>query len=117
MKVLFDCHLPFMLVHGGMQIQIEQTMAALGMVGVSVEPLRWWDENQSGDILHHFGRVPINTVVQAQQKGMKVVLAELLTGTGSRSAAQLRLQRMVTRALQYTLPASTLAPFLSLIHI
>jgi glycosyltransferase involved in cell wall biosynthesis len=111
MKVLFDCHLPFMLVHGGMQIQIEQTMAALGMVGVSVEPLRWWDENQTGDILHHFGRVPINTVVQAQQKGMKVVLAELLTGTGSRSAAQLRLQRMVTRALQYTLPASTLAPF------
>ena len=40
MKVLFDCHLPFMLAHGGMQIQIEQTRAALERLGVEVEPLR-----------------------------------------------------------------------------
>jgi glycosyltransferase involved in cell wall biosynthesis len=111
MKVLFNCHLPFMLAHGGMQVQIEQTLAALGKLGVSVEPLRWWDENQSGDILHHFGGIPIDLVIHAQQKGMKVVFADLLTETGSRSAARLRLQRIVTRAMQHTLPASALALF------
>jgi glycosyltransferase involved in cell wall biosynthesis len=111
MKVLFECHTPFMLAHGGAQVQIEQTMAALGKLGVSAEPLRWWDENQRGDVLHHFARIPIRLVVAAQQKGMKVVLADLLTEVGSRSAAKLRLQRIVTRAMQCTLPASVLAPF------
>ena len=111
MKVIFNCHVPFMLTHGGMQVQIEQTISSLEKIGVSVEPLRWWDDAQTGDILHHFNRIPINLVVHAQQKGMKVVVTELLTEMGSRSAARLRLQRMVTRALQYTLPASALAPF------
>jgi glycosyltransferase involved in cell wall biosynthesis len=111
MKILFNCHLPFMLAHGGMQIQIEQTMAALHKIGVSVEPLRWWDETQTGDVLHHYNRIPLSLVIHAQQKGMKVVVAELLTEMGSRSAARLRLQRMVTRALQRTLPASALATF------
>jgi glycosyltransferase involved in cell wall biosynthesis len=111
MKVLFNCHTPFMLAHGGGQIQIEQTMAALHKIGVSVEPLRWWDENQTGDFLHHFGRIPMGLVVAAQQKGMKVVLADLLTEMGSRSASRLRLQRIVTRAMQCILPASVLTPF------
>jgi hypothetical protein len=44
MKVLFNNHTPFMLAHGGAQIQIEQKMAALGRAGVEVEPLRWWDD-------------------------------------------------------------------------
>jgi len=69
MKVLLECHMPFMLAHGGAQIQIEQTWAALEKLGVIVEPLRWWDETQSGDVLHHFSRIPIHIQRLAHQRG------------------------------------------------
>src|SRR5436190_23345092 len=75
MKVLFTYQLPFMLAHGGAQIQIQQTQAALEQVGLQVEPLRWWDEKQNGDILHSFARLPAHQVSLAQQKGIKVVVA------------------------------------------
>ena len=104
MKVLFDCPVPFMLIHGGAQTQIEQTMAALEKLGVSVEPLRWWDENQSGDILHHFCRMSSPLLCAAQQKGMKVVVAELLTGQGSRSPARIKLEKLLRRLLLLALP-------------
>ena len=58
MKILFNCPLPFALAHGGMQTQIEQTQAALIALGLEVEPLRWWDATQSGDLIHYFGRMP-----------------------------------------------------------
>ena len=103
MKVLFDCHLPFLLTHGGMQIQIEQTRAALDRLGVAVEPLRWWDEAQSGDVLHFFGRMPSYHVRAAQQKGFKVVVADLLTGQGSRSRARIKLQKLLSRAMMRVL--------------
>jgi glycosyltransferase involved in cell wall biosynthesis len=111
MKILFNCPVPFSLAHGGAQIQIEQTQAALEKIGVQVEPLRWWDENQSGDILHHFGRIPTWLLHLAQQKGMKVVLADLLTAQGSRSPAKLKLQRLVFRMLKATIPASAVQRF------
>jgi len=37
MKIAFDCHVPFSLAHGGAQIQIEQTQAALIRVGMDVQ--------------------------------------------------------------------------------
>ena len=40
MKVLFHHHTPFALAHGGLQIQIVQTRAALQKLGVEVEYLR-----------------------------------------------------------------------------
>ena len=58
MKILFDVSTPFMLAHGGAQIQIEQTRAALESIGGPVENLRWWDDAQTGDILHYMGRPP-----------------------------------------------------------
>src|SRR5690242_18638533 len=99
MKVLFNYHIPFAFAHGGLQIQIEQTQAALLQSGVVVEPMRWWDETQTGDILHHFTRIPENLVSLAQRKGFKVVMTELLTEQGSRSNSRLRLQKMLTRTL------------------
>jgi glycosyltransferase involved in cell wall biosynthesis len=95
MKVIFDNLTPFMLTHGGAQIQIEQTKGALERLGVYVEPLRWWDENQSGDIWHSFGRMSTQLLRTAQQKGMKVVVAELLTAQGSRSTVQIKLQKVL----------------------
>jgi hypothetical protein len=67
-----------MLAHGGMQIQIDQTLAALKRIGVDAEPLRWWDANQTFDILHYFGRVPFSLLEIAHQKGVKVVMSDFL---------------------------------------
>src|SRR4051794_22758991 len=105
MKILFDHLAPFLLMHGGFQIQIEQTRSALERVGVEVEYLRWWDAAQSGDILHYFGR-PLPGYVQfAQQKGMPVVMTQLLTGLGSRTTWRRRAQKAAIHASQKFLPA------------
>lgn len=106
MKIILNCHVPFSLAHGGGQIQIEQTLAGLEKIGLEVEPLRWWDDKQTGDVLHHFGRIPAPLLRLAQQKGMKVVMAELLTGQGSRAVASLKLQSVLSRAAEKVLPRS-----------
>jgi glycosyltransferase involved in cell wall biosynthesis len=104
MKVLFNCHFPFMLAHGGAQVQIEQTMAALGRLGVSIEPLRWWDDAQSGDVLHHFARIPIHLQRLAQEKGMKVVMSAFMSGLGARPAWKRRLQKLGLRVVRPVAP-------------
>jgi len=104
MKVLFNCHVPFMLAHGGAQIQIEQTKAALEKLGVKVEPLRWWDETQSGDVLHHFARIPTHLRHLAQNKGMKIVMSAFMSGLGARPPWKRFLQRLVLRAARPVAP-------------
>lgn len=111
MKVLFNCHVPFMLAHGGGQVQIEQTQAALEKIGVTVEPLRWWDETQSGDVLQHFGSFRTDLTHAAHQKGMKVVVSALLTEQGSRSPARRHLQKLLRRIVILTLPSRRIAQF------
>jgi glycosyltransferase involved in cell wall biosynthesis len=106
MKILFDHSFPFFAAHGGLQIQIEQTKHALEQLGIEVEFLRWWDEKQSGDIVHYFGRPSFEYVFHIQKKGLKVVMNELLTQAGSRSAAQLRLQKGMIRAAQRLVPGA-----------
>jgi glycosyltransferase involved in cell wall biosynthesis len=104
MKILFNCPVPFNLAHGGAQVQIARTMSALDEIGVAVEPLRWWDEKQTGDVLHYFSRIPISLLKGAQRKGLKVVFSDLLTGQGSRSRMQLRIQKLASRLLERSLP-------------
>ncbi len=111
MKILLNCNLPFALAHGGQQIQIERTLAGLAANGVTAEPLRWWDDQQTGDIIHYFGRMPSGQIELARQKGMRVVMAELLTGPGSRSPRQLRVQKLITQAVKRLAPGSFAAPF------
>lgn len=111
MKVLVNCALPFALAHGGQQIQVERTMAFLQSIGVEVEPVRWWDDEQTGQIVHYFGRMPSLHIELAHQKGIKVVMTELLTATGSRTARQLRLQRILRRAAESVAPSHFLAQF------
>jgi len=103
-KILFDHPLPFALAHGGFQIQIEQTKAALEKLGVDVECVRWWDERQRGDLIHYFGRPSEGYVTLAQDKGIKVAVAELHSGMGSRSTAARRVQKLTMRAAQTLLP-------------
>jgi len=86
LKILFDHPNPFCLAHGGFQIQIEQTKEALKKIGCEVDWLRWWDVGQKADLIHYFGRPHPAYIQQCHDKGLKVVMAELLTGLGSRPA-------------------------------
>ena len=111
MKILLNCNVPFALAHGGQQIQLEHTQEALRSLGLEVEPVRWWDDKQTGDIIHYAGRMPAAQIELAHQKGIKVVMAELLTAPGSRSRMQLRLQRIMNRTLESIAPEHFLAAF------
>ena len=111
MKVLFNCTMPFSLAHGGQQIQVERTMEAVRAHGVDVEPLRWWDGKQTGDLIHYFGRMPSDHIDFAHQKGMKVVMAELLTEPGSRSPGQIRRQKWIKALIKRFAPASLILSF------
>jgi len=106
MKVLFDHPDPFMLAHGGFQIQIEQSKSALESVGVDVEWLRWWDDAQKGDLIHYFGRPNAAYLDFAQDKGIRMVIAPLLTGMGSRSRPALLGQKIMTAILRRVLPGA-----------
>ena len=110
MKVLFNCHVPFSLAHGGAQIQIEQTRRALELEGVVVEPLQWWEDTQRGDVLQHFGRLPAHILKLAQSKGMKVVVADLLTAMGSRPIWKIRLHRWMMLGVKKALPGQLISP-------
>ncbi len=90
MKVLFDCHMPAFLAHGGGHVQAINTVKALREIGVDADFARWWDSDQKCDILHFLGRVDGFYAGFARPKGIKFVLADLLTSQGSRT----KLQRM-----------------------
>lgn len=95
MKVALDCHVPFSLAHGGMQIQIEQTLRALRDLGVDAAPLPWWDESFSPEIVHFFGKPSLSYAQWVRQKNMRLVVADLLTAQGSRNFLQRMPYRLV----------------------
>lgn len=88
MKIAFDCHVPFSLAHGGAQIQIEQTQAALIRVGMDVQMFPWWDSASCPDLIHFFGKPPLSYARLVRQKKIRLVVADLLTSQGSRNAWQ-----------------------------
>jgi glycosyltransferase involved in cell wall biosynthesis len=109
-KILIDHNEPFLLAHGGLQIQVESTKAALQEADFEVEYLRWWDHSQCGDLIHFFGRANPSHIDFAHTKGMKYVMQELLTSQGSRSVTHLRLQAAANRILRKILPSSYRLP-------
>ncbi len=111
MKILVNCSLPFALAHGGQAIQIEQTMSALQAGGLMVEPFRWWDRQQTGDLIHFFGRMPAEHIRFARKKEIKIVMAELLTAQGSRPKGQLRFQKLAARMVSGLVPGRFTAAF------
>jgi glycosyltransferase involved in cell wall biosynthesis len=104
MKVLFDYHMPFALAHGGFEQQLVQTKAALEQAGVETDYVHWWDAAQRGDLIHFVGRPTAYYIAFAHGQGCKVVVAELLTGTGSRSRGQLALQKISINVFRKILP-------------
>jgi glycosyltransferase involved in cell wall biosynthesis len=106
MKVLFDHHIPFSLAHGGFQQQLLQTKSALEQAGVETDYVRWWDAAQRGDIIHFVGRPTADYINFAHGQNCKVVVAELLAATGSRSRGALALQKLFTNVLRNISPAA-----------
>lgn len=107
MKVLFSHTLPFFLAHGGAQTLIEALMRELANLGVTVEPVRWWDENQTGDIIHYVCRPNESSIRFAHEKKFKVVMTDLLDQTASRSRPRLFLQRTTIQATRKFVPGLT----------
>jgi len=99
MKVLFDHTSPFAFAHGGFQVQIEETKAALERRGIEVEYLRWWDDHQVGELIHHFNVPPLPYLRAAHDKKIPVVVTHLFTATCNRSPFQLGLQGAITKTL------------------
>jgi glycosyltransferase involved in cell wall biosynthesis len=112
-KILIDHGSPFLLAHGGMQVQIEKTLAALNAIGVDAEPLRWWDGGQEADIIHFFGGAPMSmsNIQLAHAKDIRVVMSVLLSGTGARPRSVLAVQSAVIGMARKLLPARMVAPF------
>jgi glycosyltransferase involved in cell wall biosynthesis len=104
MRIILDHPNPFLLSHGGFQIQIEQTYSALREAKVEVEYLRWWEDRQPADIIHYFGRPSPAYVNLAKKKGIRIVMAQLLTGLGSRSPRILPFQKAAIALARQTLP-------------
>jgi glycosyltransferase involved in cell wall biosynthesis len=98
-KILVNCTFPFALAHGGMAIQIQQTMAALSGIGLTVEPMRWWDETQTGDLIHYFGHMPADHILFAQQKGIAIIMANLFTVTCNRQDSELRRRGLAVKTM------------------
>jgi glycosyltransferase involved in cell wall biosynthesis len=107
MKVLFSHPLPFFLAHGGAQTLIEALMRELSNLGVTVEPVRWWDEKQTGDIIHYVCRTNSSSIRFAHEKKFKVVMTDLLDQTASRSRSRLFLQRAIIQAVRLFVPRLT----------
>jgi len=97
MRVLLYHCLPFALAHGGQQIQIERTREALRKAGVEAEFLDWHDVSQTGSVLHFFGRLPVQILEHARQKGMRVVVTDLLGAQGVRPRWRLTIERCLRR--------------------
>jgi Glycosyltransferase len=104
MKILFDHRTPVFLAHGGFGLRTQQTRKALIDIGVDVEFVRWWDDNQTGDLIHFFGKPSINYIYYAHLKGIKIVSNELHSGLGSRPRWKHILQGAVIGATKKLYP-------------
>src|SRR5689334_16361885 len=93
MKALFYCNNPFFLAHGGTQTLLESLMREIAALGVGVEPLRWWDIGQTGDIIHFMNRPTDSLVKAAHNKGFKTVMTENIDHTASRGMLELWLRK------------------------
>jgi glycosyltransferase involved in cell wall biosynthesis len=93
MKVLFDVDHGFAWAHGGVQVLVEHLMSSLPAEGIEVEPMRWWDPTQKGDILHVF-YPPSAVVLHARRAGLKIVANVFLDYISSKGSLEIALKRL-----------------------
>jgi glycosyltransferase involved in cell wall biosynthesis len=104
MKVIFSYTAPFFLSHGGAQTIIEELMRGLRNKGVEVEPERWWDQTQTGDVLHYIARPLQTNALLAKKKGFKIAMTDLLDTVAARSWPKQFVMRTVIRSIQRFAP-------------
>ena len=97
MKILLDHPQPFQFAHGGVQTQIQNTKVGLEEHGIEVEFLRWWDDAQTGDLIHYFTVAPNGYLDLANNARRPVVMTTLFSETCNRSELKLKLQGKITR--------------------
>jgi len=105
MKVMFSHSLPFSLAHGGIQTMIESLMRELSVLGVEVEPERWWDPNQTCDIMHFVQRPHQGNAELAKQKGRKLLMREIYDVVASESQSRLLMRSWATKAARAFVPS------------
>jgi glycosyltransferase involved in cell wall biosynthesis len=99
MRILVDHSSPFVFAHGGLRVQVEQTVQALKEIGVDVDFVRWWDPELRGDIIHFFATPSLAYVVHAKKAGWPIVVKPLLSETSNRPDWKISLQALLTRML------------------
>lgn len=99
MKIIFDAKPPFAWAHGGAQVLVEKLMQYLPELGVEVEPLRWWDEKQTGDILSLF-YWPDSNILYAKRRGLKIVNYVFLDGFTSKSKLSLFARKLLIKSFK-----------------
>jgi len=110
MKIILNHDLPFSFAHGGVTNIVRRTWQTLEKLGFEVEPLRWWDDQQTADILFQFCR-PSNLLVDyARSRGLKVVVEQVLTGLVSRAPWKRRIETVAIYQLR-RLPSMVSEPF------
>ncbi len=93
MNIIVDCSIPFFLAHGGLTIQVRQTVESLRRLGVTADYARWWEDDLPGDLIHFFGKPTPLYAALCRQKNRRYVISDLLTAQGSYGAGR----RMITR--------------------
>jgi len=100
MKVIFCNPIPYWLCHGGEQIRIEETIAALRSRGVSIIRDEWWVPEHHPDIIHFAGRPSPMLLRMAAGRNIATVFTETLDQTASRSRIALWGQHWAIRLLR-----------------
>ncbi|HEY4285251.1 MAG TPA: glycosyltransferase [Chthoniobacterales bacterium] len=99
MKILIDHQAPFLLAHGGVQNQIEQTKSALERRGLDVEFVRWWDDRQQGTLIHSFGIPSRQYLDLARRNNLPVLVTSVFSQTCNRSDTFLKAQGLIVQSL------------------
>lgn len=113
MKVLLDCQgTPFLLAHGGVDIQLNSTCNALRSTGVEADYLRWWDKNQECDLIHTYSVPDSQFLKFAREKRVPVVCTSLFTANCNRSNRSLKAKGLLVSAVL----ASRKVPIISMLR-
>jgi glycosyltransferase involved in cell wall biosynthesis len=93
-KILFETKYPFAWAHGGNQIHVEMLMSEMIKMGIECEPLKWWDDNQQGDVLCLLYN-PTGKHLYAKKKGIKIVTYVFLDAFTSKGKIELFLRKLM----------------------
>ena len=100
MRVLFDCQgTPFLLAHGGADVQVHNTVAALRNIGVDSDYLRWWDKTQECDLIHTFSVPDAQFLKFANEKNIPVICTTLFTANCNHPEWFLRAKGLLVSAV------------------